>query len=222
MPLPLALVIGAGPGIGLAVGRRFAREGFAVGLVIQQEAHRAPFEAALVQAGAAEWHTQVADVVDPNALKAALQRIATDHGGTPQVLVYNASRGTAASASTLTQDALQQDFRVNVAAALESIQWALPSMRASGSGTILLTGGGLALSPQPDQPSLSLGKAGLRALALCLAEELAPAGIHVATLTIAGFVQPHTPFNADALAEVFWEVHGEGREAWRKEVVMKP
>ncbi len=221
MPLPLALVIGAGPGIGLAVGRRFAREGFAVGLVIQQEAHRPPFEAALAQAGAPEWHIQVADAVDPNALKAALQRVTADHGGSPQVLVYNASQGAATPASALAPEALQHDFRVNVAAALESIQWALPAMRASRSGTILLTGGGLALSPQADQPSLSIGKAGLRTLALCLAEELTPAGIHVATLTIAGFVQPHTPFNADAIAEVFWEVHAEGRGEWRREVVLK-
>ncbi len=221
MSLPLALVIGAGPGIGLAVGRRFAREGFAVGLVIQQEAHRGPFQAELAQVGAFERHIQVADVGDPDALRTALGRIAADHGGGPQVLVYNASRGSAAPASTLISEVLQQDFQVNVTAALESIQWALPAMRAAGHGTILLTGGGLALNPQADQPSLSIGKAGLRALSLCLADELAPAGIHVATLTIAGFVQPHTSFNADAIAEMFWDVHAEKREAWRKEVVVK-
>lgn len=221
MPLPLALVIGAGPGIGLAVGCRFAREGFAVGLVIREEAHRAAFEAALAQAGAPARHLQVADVADSSALKAALQRIVADHGGAPQVMVYNASRGAAIPASKLAPETLQQDFRVNALAALECVQWALPAMRASGSGTILFTGGGLALAPQADQPSLSIGKAALRSLALCLAEELAPQGIHVATLTIAGFIQPHTPFNADALAEVFWEVHGEAKACWRREVVMK-
>jgi len=221
MPLPLALVIGAGPGIGLAVARRFAREGFALGMVVQHEAHRAPFQAELAQAGASACHLQVAEVGDPDALRTALGRIAADHGSAPQVLVYNASRGTAAPASALAPDALRQDFQVNVTAALESIQWTLPAMIAAGRGTVLLTGGGLALNPQADQPSLSIGKAGLRALALCLADELAPAGIHVATLTIAGFVQPHTPFNADAVAEVFWDVHGEAREAWRKEVVLK-
>jgi len=221
MPLPLALVIGAGPGLGLAVARRFAPEGFAVGLVVQQEAHRAPFQAALAQAGAPGAFIQVADVVDPLALQTAFQRIVADHGGAPQVLVYNASRGTAGPASALPLEALHQDFQVDVAAALESVQLALPAMKAVGRGTILLTGGGLALSPQADQPSLSIGNAGLRALALCLAEELAPHNIHVATLTLAGFVQPHTPFSADALADVFWEVHEEAREAWRKEVVLK-
>lgn len=221
MPLPLALVIGAGPGIGLAVACRFARGGFAVGLVVQHEANRTPFRAALTQAGAAQSYIQVADVADANALDGAFRQLQADHGNAPQVLVYNASRGTAGPACAITPEALHQDFQVNVAAALESVQLALPAMKAAGRGTILLTGGGLALSPQADQPSLSIGKAGLRALALCLADELAPHNIHVATLTIAGFVQPHTPFNADALAEVFWEVHGEARGEWRKEVVMR-
>lgn len=221
MPLPLALVIGAGPGLGLALACRFARGGFAVGLVVQQEAHRAPFQTALTQAGASQNYIQVANVADANALEGAFRQLQADHGSAPQVLVYNASLGSAAPASALTPDALQQAFRVNVAAALQSVQLALPAMLAAQGGTILLTGGGLALTPQADQPALSIGKAGLRTLALCLADELAPHNIHVATLTIAGFIQPHTPFNADALAEVFWDVHTEAPGEWRREVVMR-
>lgn len=221
MPQPLALVIGAGPGIGLAVARRFAREGFAVGLVAQRETQLEEFKAALAQAGAPRAYAQAADAADAPALRAALETMIATHGSAPQVLVYNASRGAAAPPSALTPEALQEDFQVNVAAALACVQLALPPMIAAGQGTILLTGGGLAITPQASQASLSIGKAALRSLALCLAEELAPQGIHVATLTIAGFVQPHTPFNPDTIAEHFWETHAEPRGEWRGEVVVR-
>ncbi|HWQ10255.1 MAG TPA: hypothetical protein VN436_14140, partial [Holophaga sp.] len=62
----------------------------------------------------------------------------------------------------------------------------------------------------------------LRQLALCLAEELAPAGIHAATVTVAGFIQPGTAFNPEAIAEHFWALYAEPREGWRGEVVVRP
>ena len=56
-------------------------------------------------------------------------------------------------------------------------------MRAAGRGSILLTGGGLALDPTGWLPaaSLAVGKAGLRSLAFSMHKELAPEGIHVGT-----------------------------------------
>ena len=95
-------------------------------------------------------------------------------------------------------------------------------MRRAGQGTLLFTGGGLALKPQADLASGSMGKAALRQLALCLAEELAPEGLHAALVTVAGFVQRDTPFNPDLIADCFWELHREPRESWRSEVVLRP
>jgi len=222
MPHPLALVIGVGPGIGLAVARRFAREGFALGLVVQSSEHLAEFRAAVHQAGAPEVYALAADAADADALKRAFDQVKAEHGGAPEVLVYNTSKGPSAPASQLRPQDLMGEFRVDVLAALECAQMAIPAMRAAGRGTLLFTGGGIALAPQASQAGLSIGKAGLRSLALCLAEELEPEGIHAATVTVAGFVQPQTPFNPDAIAQHFWDLHAEPREAWRREVLVKP
>ena len=112
------------------------------------------------------------------------------------------------------------DFRVSAGLALAAAQWALPAMRAQGRGSLLFTGGGLALEPKPGLASASLGKAALRSLALSLGEELAPAGIHAATLTICGFVQPGAALSPDRVAEALWELHAQPPGAWEKEQVL--
>jgi len=222
MSHPLALVIGAGPGIGLTTGRRFARGGFNVGLVARDSGCLEAFEGALREAGAPAARALAADVQDGEALAQALERLQDGNLGEPQVLVYNASLGHATRPSRLGPEELEEAFRANVLAALQSARGVLPAMRAAGRGTILFTGGGLALSPKAREASLSIGKAALRSLALCLAEELEPEGIHVATLTIQGFVQAGTPFDPDLVAEHFWELHQEPAGTWRHEVMLRP
>jgi NAD(P)-dependent dehydrogenase (short-subunit alcohol dehydrogenase family) len=222
MSHPLALVIGAGPGIGLATGRRFAREGFNVGLVAREGGCLEAFEGALAEAGAPSARTLAADVRDAEALQQALERLQDGNLGEPRVLVYNASFGHATPPSRLGPEELEEAFRANVLAALQSARGVLPALRAAGRGTILFTGGGLALSPKAREASLSIGKAALRSLALCLAEELEPEGIHVATLTVQGFVQAGTPFGPDLVAEQFWELHSEPQGAWRREAILRP
>jgi NAD(P)-dependent dehydrogenase (short-subunit alcohol dehydrogenase family) len=85
----------------------------------------------------------------------------------------------------------------------------------------LLTGGGLALSPSAQYADLAIGKAGMRSLALSLAEELEPHGIHVATVTVAGGVQAGTYFAPELIAEVYWRLHAQLRGSWEREVVYR-
>ena len=84
-------------------------------------------------------------------------------------------------------------------------------------GTILLTGGGLASEPNPEYLSLSIGKAGIRALAHGLFESLKEKGIHVATVTVAALVSPGSK-DAEAVAEQFWLLHNQPEGSWTPEV----
>ena len=70
-------------------------------------------------------------------------------------------------------------------------------------GAILVTGGGFALYPSGDYGILSVGKAMVRSAALVLAQELAPTGVRVATITICGIVAPGTPFDPDLIAQSY-------------------
>ena len=85
---PSAVVVGAGPGIGLAVARRFAREGFAVALIARRQDALDGYVLELlgehdVVLGVA------ADAADPAALEGAWATVVAALGD-PEVLVYNA------------------------------------------------------------------------------------------------------------------------------------
>lgn len=220
-PLALALVVGAGPGLGLALGRRFAREGLAVALVCRAEDPAERFEMALLEAGAPEAWALPADLGDPASLERALARI-QERLGFPELLVYNAASGARGPAVDLEPEALRRAFQVNVLSLLACVRWVQPAMRAAGRGTLLVTGGGLALEPKPGEGGPALGKAAQRSLARSLARELASEGIHAATVTVAGFLQAGGSFSPEAAAEAFWQLHREPREAWREEWTLTP
>jgi NAD(P)-dependent dehydrogenase (short-subunit alcohol dehydrogenase family) len=211
---PVCAVIGIGPGLGAALARRFASGGYAVlGLA------RDPGKL-VTWPGLTPWR---ADAADAAGLAAALREGAVAAGGPIDVLIYNAYRATMATngPSSLDPAEVVEDFRVNVAGALAAAQAVLPGMRAAGRGSILFTGGGLALYPTGwlSAASLAIGKAGLRSLALTLHAELAPAGIHAATVTITGQIQPGTGFAPDTIAESFWALHADPPEKFRAEIV---
>jgi NAD(P)-dependent dehydrogenase (short-subunit alcohol dehydrogenase family) len=214
MTNPLAVLLGAGPGIGLATALRFHRESFRVALVSRPEDPLSAFREALPGA-----LVLGVDLAREEGAGEALRAIEA-WGGLPQVMVHNASAGARVPAAELTPAQALEDLRVNIAAALAGTAWALPSMRGAGAGTLLFTGGGLALKPQAGLASASLGKAALRSLALSFHQELEPEGIHAATVTVCGFVQPGTPLSPDHVAQAFWDLHAQPRGAWDGERVL--
>jgi short-subunit dehydrogenase len=121
----------------------------------------------------------------------------------------------------LSASQLVDDFRMNVVGALIAAQIVLPHMKTVGRGTILFTGGGLALEPQPSASSLAIGKAGIRSLAFSLHEELAPFHIHVATVTICGYVQGTTKFSPASIFESFLKLHQQTEGQWDREFVFE-
>lgn len=216
MTAPLAVILGVGPLIGLSVAQRFAAEGFRTALVGLEDAFLAEQAARIPGARALAWR-----LADEASVRGLFERLRQGLGE-PSVLVYNASAGSRGTASSLAPGLLERELRINASVPLAAVREVLPAMRRAGRGTLLFTGGGLALKPQAELASGSLGKAALRQLALCLADELAPEGIHVATVTVAGFVARGTPLDPERIAETYWELHDEPREAWRSEVVLRP
>ena len=85
------------------------------------------------------------------------------------------------------------------------------------SGTILFTGGGLSLAPNSEYISLSIGKAGIRALTLGTFESFKLKGIHVAAVTVSTAVAPDSEA-AEAVVECFWHLHSQPIDEWTAEV----
>ncbi|NWF69275.1 MAG: SDR family NAD(P)-dependent oxidoreductase [Chloroflexi bacterium] len=210
---PTCVIVGAGTGVSMGVARRFAREGFRLGLMRRRVDQ-------LQISGLGDVQVFSGDAGDPDSIKRAFEHVFARLGRV-DVLVYNAAAGRQTLPSLLEPEALLADFRVNVMGALACAQQVIPHMRTMQGGTILLTGGGLALNPRAQFASLALGKAGLRSLAFSLAEELEADGIHVATVTIAGFVQAGTHFDPDLIAEHYWQLHTQKRGSWEREIVYR-
>jgi len=106
-----------------------------------------------------------------------------------------------------------------VVGALIAAQACIPHMREAGQGMILFTGGGLALHPAPAYSSLAVGKAALRNLTKSLHDELKGDGIHVATVTIAGFVQAGTYFDPAKIAEAYFDLYAQPADSLDWEIV---
>lgn len=201
MSNPLTVVVGAGPGIGAATAHRFAALGHDVALVARDAERLAALGARLQATGATVGWTPC-DVTDEAALSAAVTRFA-EHTGRLDVLVVNPSRYRQATAPEVSAADLLADLAVGTAPLLTAVRAALPAFRAQRTGTVLATGGGAADRPFPGAATLGVQKAALRNLALALAEDLAPDGIHVATLTIRGTVAEGTPFAPDVVAQAY-------------------
>jgi short-subunit dehydrogenase len=198
------LLVGAGPGLGTAVARRFAEGGYRLTLLARSTDSLRDLAGSLADTGA-KVSTLAADASDPDDLGARVGELYLGHDA-PGVIVYNAVMGAPDRLLSSSVAHLQTAYSVDVIGAIVVAQAAAPAMRAAGFGTILVTGGGFADHPIPALATVSLGKAALRSAATMLGADLEPDGIRVATLTIAGQIAAGTPFDPDRIAERYWEV----------------
>lgn len=210
------LSIGSGPGIGFATAERFAKEGFHVVL----SARTAEKTRGLVDQLTAKGYSAEAKTVDagnPASVSDLVAAIEKQHGAI-EVLHYNAAFVRQATFASQPIESFNTDLAVNIGGSLAATQAAAPAMIKHGSGTVLLTGGGFALSPHPDYLSISIGKAGIRAQALALFDVLKEQGIHIASVTVATFVNPDSKEATD-IGEEFWKLYSQPKDAWTAEVV---
>ncbi len=198
------LLVGAGPGLGMAVARRFADDGYRVTLVARSTDGLRDLAASLADTGA-QIDTIGADAGDSEGLRARMAALYAEQGA-PGLIIYNAVVGAPDTLLNSSVEHLHTAYAVDVIGAIVITQMAAPAMRAAGSGTIIVTGGGFADHPIPALATVSLGKAALRSAATMLGADLAPDGIRVATLTIMGQIVAGTAFDPANIAQRYWDV----------------
>jgi len=208
------LSIGTGPGMGLATAERFASEGFRV-ILSARSADRTQELANQLKAKGYTAEVRTVDTGDPSSVAALVADVERQFGAI-DVLHYNAASMRKASLAEQPAGSFNGDLAVNIGGAQAAAQAVAPKMIARGRGSVLLTGGGFALQPSPDYLSLSIGKAGIRALAHGLFESFKEKGIHVATVTVAAFVDPGSA-DAQAVADRFWQLHTQPKGSWTVE-----
>jgi NAD(P)-dependent dehydrogenase (short-subunit alcohol dehydrogenase family) len=228
----VAAVLGVGPGLGAAVARRFAREGFAVGLMARGEESLAAAREEVEDSGGTALAI-TADAMDAASVTSAFDRVRGELGE-PEVFVYNAGAFQMGGILELSPEQFDDCFRANCSGAFYGAQQVLSAMVERGRGTIILTGATAALRGSARFAALATGKFGLRALAQSMAREFGPQGIHVAHVIIDGQIntprlredQPDreesTTLSPEAIAETYWQLHAQDPTAWTLELDLRP
>ena len=214
-----AVIIGVGPGLGLALTKKFLTEGFRACIIARNKSKLESYKDSLPQEGANAFIYE-ADAGNQDSLKSALNKIMHDHG-VPTVLIYNVSLLRPAVPLNISYESFIEDFKINVAGMLTTYQTMYPSMREKGEGTIMITGGGLSINPYKEFTSLGVGKAGLRNLAISLAQDSTDSSINVYTITINGMIQEATELAPSRLADKFYEIFKEGMPPGQCEIILE-
>lgn len=236
----VAVIIGAGDAIGSAIGRRFAKGGHTVCLVRRSLEKAAPHVAA-IQAAGGQAHAFSTDARDEAAMTALFETIERDIGPI-DVCVFNAGANTQMPALETSGTLYQRVWQLACFAGFVTGREAIRHMLPRGRGTLLFTGATASLRGGAGFAAFAAAKAGLRATAQSLAREFGPRGIHVAHLVIDGGVdspaiharrlaklgpdapppEPGSLIALDSVADAFWSLHVQPRDAWSFEMDIRP
>jgi NAD(P)-dependent dehydrogenase (short-subunit alcohol dehydrogenase family) len=229
--IPVAAVVGVGPGLGAALARRFA-QGYAVAITARNTGYLQSLAGEIRTTGGQVLEVP-ADVGDRAQVEAAFKSI-RERLGSPEVLLYNAGSGTWGTVTDITPEQYENTWRVNAYGAFLSAKAVVPDMIARGRGVILFTGATAGVKAGPKSVAFGPAKFALRGLAQSLARDLGPKGIHVAWINVDGVIdipgrrerfpqlKDEDLLKPDAIAETYWHLAHQDRSAWSQDLELRP
>lgn len=228
---PAAVVFGAGEALGGAVARRFARAGYHA-VPSRRKAERLEALAAAIRDDGGKATAIACDARDEEAVQALYERV-EDEIGPVEVAVFNAGAWHNAPIAEMTARVYRQVWDTAAFAGFLTAREAARRMVPRGKGTILFTGATASLRGGPGFAAFAGAKFALRALAQAMSRELAPKGVHVAHVVVDGRIDSEAVrarfqveeaelMPPDAIAETFFAVHAQERDAWTFEIDLRP
>jgi NAD(P)-dependent dehydrogenase (short-subunit alcohol dehydrogenase family) len=233
-----AVIVGVGhrEGVGAAVARRFAREGFDVTVFGRNEEKLATAVDSLKEITSSA-KAVVGDVTDEQTVRKLVAD--ADRAESPlEVAVFNAGGNWPQAYLDMDVKYLEDMWRVNALSGFIFSKAAVEIMLPRGRGTIIFTGASGSLRGKAHFAGFAQGKAALRALAQSCAREFGPKGLHVAHVVIDGAVDGNRIntllptlkdgagedglLRPDAIAENYWHIHQQSRSAWTHELDLRP
>ncbi|WP_293678563.1 SDR family NAD(P)-dependent oxidoreductase [uncultured Phenylobacterium sp.] len=235
---PVCLVVGAGDGLGSAIARAFAAEGYPVCMTRRArnlEALEKVAEDIRAAGGAA--HAYGVDARDENAMVALFDTIERDVGPL-EVVVFNIGANVRFGIRETTARVFTKVWEMACFAGFLAGREAARVMVPRGRGTVLFTGATASVRGREGFSAFAAAKHGLRAVAQSMARELGPLGVHVGHVVIDGGIDGvfirGVRENAEALlandeilrpkdiAQAFVAVHRQARSAWTHELDLRP
>jgi len=232
----VALVAGVGEGLGGAVARRFARGGHPT-VLVARSADRLARIAAGIEAAGGRGIAYVADLREESAVAKLFDDVEAEIGPI-DVAVFNTGANYRASILDTPADMFEKVWRLGCYAGFLVGREAARHMVPRGQGTIIFTGATASLRGSAQFAAFAAAKGGVRQVAQAMARELGPQGIHVASVIIDGMIDsqrvrerfperaaqlpPDGMLKPDDIAETYWQLHQQPRDAWTFEVDLRP
>ena len=211
---PVYVVLGAGPGLGLAVARRFAEEGYVAALAGRSDTDAASLAQALRDEGR-HAHGVGVDLTDPASIESVVRGVG-ERQGRIDVLHFNPSTWRERTVLELTVAELLEDVVLGAGGLLPALQAALPFLPAGGR--ILVTGSVAADKPSTAGPTLGVQKAAVRNLVTSIDKTLAPDGIRAVAVQINGVLAREGAFSPRPVADAMWAAVSRSDEEWTPHV----
>ncbi len=236
---PVALIVGAGDSTGGAIARRFAKEGYAACVTRRNfDALRPLLEQISMTGGRA--HGFASDARKEEEVVALIEQIETTIGPI-EVLVFNIGANVPCSILDETSRKYFKIWEMACFGGFLNGREVARRMVARTDGrrqTIIFTGATASLRGASGFAAFAGAKHALRALAQSMARELGPRGIHVAHVVVDGaidteFIRENFPeryalksedgiLNPDHIADAYWMLHQQPRDAWTHELDLRP
>lgn len=223
----VALVVGAGPGLGFAVAKKLTGAGMHVALACRNAEPLDGLVNELTRAG--NWaRAYGCDATDELSVK-KLFRLVFKDVGVPNLVIYAVQDFSPGRALDIKVPAFEESWRQNCLGGFIVAREAARSMVNFSRGTIVLIGSTSGMVARADHLNLAVGKFGLRAIAQVMARELWSSGIHVIHIVIDGEIreqEPEEPTGAyaesDHIAELIYLAHRQPKTAWTSEMDVRP
>lgn len=230
------LVIGAGDATGGAIARRFARAGY-IACVTRRTAEKLEPLVAQIRSEGGEAHAFGSDARKEVEMVALIEKIERDIAPI-EVAVFNIGANVRFSITETSSRVYQKVWEMACFGGFLMGREVTKVMLPRARGTIIFTGATASLRGREGFAAFAGAKHALRALAQSMARELGPKGIHVAHPVIDGaidteFIRTVAPekyatkdidgiLNPDHIAEAYWQIHQQPRDAWTHETDLRP
>ena len=234
---PVALVVGAGPGLGGALSRRFGREGFQVAAVRRRHGDELDQLCGEIEGAGGRALGFEVDARREEEVVALFDRVEAEMGPL-EIVVFNPGANINIPIRDMPARKFFKVWEMACFAGFLVGREAARVMVPRARGTLFFTGATASLRGGPGFSAFASAKAGLRAVAQSMARELGPEGIHVAHTVIDGpidmpFIRenfgealagrgPDALLAPDDIAQTYWAIHQQPRSAWTFEVDLRP
>jgi len=200
------VIVGAGPGLGMSIAKKFGKNGFRIALIARNEEKLNQLVIELEQLGIEAASFQ-ADILNKAQISLAFATIKEKYGFI-DVVEYSPtpSIDTVTTALDVTEENALYQFQFNVLSAISSIREVLPDMLDKQSGALLFTTGGAAVNPVPMMGNVGIAVSGLRNYIFNLNSELKDKGIYAGHISIGIWMQPNSGVQ-DKIADIWYDMY---------------